>query len=111
MLKTSSFSKTGKLLGLAAGVSLFLLASYGCQDSAASQGRPMPGSTAASGHPAKGGAELWSDNCMRCHNLRPPTQYSNAQWQIIMHHMRVRADLTGEEQRKILEFIQSANLH
>jgi cytochrome c5 len=55
------------------------------------------------------GEELWTMNCQRCHNIRPPTMYSNAQWDVIVHHMRVRANITGEEQRAILEFLKSAS--
>lgn len=54
------------------------------------------------------GEELWSMNCQRCHNLRSAVTYSNAQWEVIVHHMRVRANLTGEEQRAIVEFLKSS---
>jgi nitrate/TMAO reductase-like tetraheme cytochrome c subunit len=54
------------------------------------------------------GEELWSNNCQRCHNIRPPTMYSNAQWDVIVHHMRVRANITGQEQRAIVEFLKSS---
>lgn len=54
------------------------------------------------------GEELWSNNCMRCHNVRPPTMYSGAQWDVIVHHMRLRANITGQEQRAIVEFLKSA---
>jgi nitrate/TMAO reductase-like tetraheme cytochrome c subunit len=54
------------------------------------------------------GEELWSNNCMRCHNIQPPTRYSNAQWDVIVHHMRLRANITGQEQRAIVEFLKSA---
>jgi nitrate/TMAO reductase-like tetraheme cytochrome c subunit len=54
------------------------------------------------------GQELWSNNCLRCHNIRPPTMYSNAQWDVIVHHMRVRANITGQEQRAIVEFLKSS---
>src|ERR1700750_338847 len=54
------------------------------------------------------GEELWSNNCMRCHNIRPPTMYSNAQWDVIVHHMRIRANITGQEQRAIVEFLKSS---
>jgi len=57
--------------------------------------------------PAKSGTQLWSENCTRCHNARPPTTYSGAQWTLVMHHMRSRANLTGEEERKILAFLQA----
>jgi cytochrome c5 len=54
------------------------------------------------------GEELWSNNCMRCHNIRPPTMYNNAQWDVIVHHMRIRANITGQEQRAIVEFLKSS---
>jgi hypothetical protein len=54
------------------------------------------------------GEELWSNNCLRCHNIRPPTTYGDAQWDVIVHHMRLRANITGQEQRAIVEFLKSA---
>ena len=57
--------------------------------------------------PAKSGTQLWSENCTRCHYARPPGYYSGAQWTLVMHHMRSRANLTGEEERKILAFLQA----
>ena len=57
----------------------------------------------------KGGAQVWSENCMRCHNLRRPRQRSDREWTVIAHHMRVRANLLAEEHRLILRFLQSAN--
>lgn len=51
------------------------------------------------------GAKLWAENCVRCHNLRPPDSYSDVEWRIIVHHMRVRANLTAEEHRAILGFL------
>jgi hypothetical protein len=67
-------------------------------------------SSAASGDSYMGltGEELWSNNCLRCHNIRPPTMYNNAQWDVIVHHMRLRANITGQEQRAIVEFLKSA---
>ncbi|MCH9035532.1 MAG: cytochrome c [Planctomycetes bacterium] len=55
------------------------------------------------------GALAWSQNCMRCHNLRNPMERSDREWDVIVHHMRVRANLTAEEHRLILRFLQSAN--
>ena len=46
---------------------------------------------------------------MRCHNIRSPGSYSASQWGVIMLHMRVRANLTPEEHRKILEFLKSGS--
>ena len=59
--------------------------------------------------PKKGGAELWAENCTRCHNARPPEYYSDAQWDAVVHHMRLRANLTGQEARTIAEFLKASN--
>lgn len=56
-----------------------------------------------------GGEELWSNNCQRCHNMRSPSMYTPAQWNVIVHHMRVRANITGAEQRAISDFLKSAS--
>lgn len=53
------------------------------------------------------GQELWSMNCQRCHNMRSPPMYSDAQWELIVHHMRVRANITGADQRAIADFLKS----
>lgn len=57
----------------------------------------------------KGGAQIWAENCSRCHNMQAPDRYSSAQWATLVHHMRLRADLTGEETRKITEFLQASH--
>ena len=57
----------------------------------------------------KGSAQLWAENCVRCHNVRSPSTYSDAEWDVAMMHMRTRANLTAEESKKILEFLKSAN--
>lgn len=58
---------------------------------------------------AKGGAQLWGENCNRCHNYRPPQSFSDTQWEAVVMHMRLRADLTGEERRKITEFMKASH--
>ncbi len=55
------------------------------------------------------GARIWADNCIRCHNIRTPASFSDRQWGIIVHHMRVRANLTGEQHEAVLRFLQAAN--
>ena len=55
------------------------------------------------------GARIWARNCIRCHNIRTPASFSDRQWGIIMHHMRVKANLTGEQSEAILRFLQAAN--
>ena len=70
------------------------------------------GEVAAGTNPSaaeKSGAQLWAENCVRCHNIRSPSSYSSAQWEVAMMHMRVRANLTPEEHKKILEFLKSGS--
>ena len=56
-----------------------------------------------------GGAQLWAQNCGHCHNIRSPNSYSDAQWDVVMLHMRVRANLTAEEHKENLAFLKSAH--
>ncbi len=74
---------------------------------AASTTQPVEASATASAAP--GGAQLWADNCSRCHNMRPPQSYSDAQWEAVTMHMRLRANLTGTEQREITRFLQASH--
>jgi nitrate/TMAO reductase-like tetraheme cytochrome c subunit len=53
--------------------------------------------------------QLWSENCSRCHNMRQSDEFSDAQWAAIVHHMRLRANLTGDDARKITTFLQASN--
>jgi hypothetical protein len=57
----------------------------------------------------KSGAVLWGETCARCHNAPNPTAFSDAQWDAIGSHMRVRAGLTAEESAKIVTFLQQSN--
>jgi len=66
------------------------------------------GAVSSDSYTGLSGEELWSNNCLRCHNIRPPTMYNDAQWDVIVHHMRLRANITGQEQRAIVEFLKSA---
>jgi len=55
------------------------------------------------------GVQLWADNCARCHNMRPPESYSDAQWDVAVLHMRVRANLTADDANAIVKYLKSAN--
>ena len=67
------------------------------------------GSKAEAAAPAEGGAQLWSQNCGRCHNYRDPGEFSDAEWAVIIHHMRVRVPLYGKDADAILTFLQGSN--
>ena len=58
---------------------------------------------------AKNGMQLWGENCIRCHNAPSSGDYSNAQWETIGMHMKLRAELTDDEINKIATFLKSTN--
>ena len=96
-------------MGLAAGMlTAGLIVAGGCSTKMPTAAT-RPAILAESAAAGKSGAQLWTDNCMRCHNLRGPETYSALQWEVAMHHMRLRANLTGQETRKITEFLKSAS--
>ncbi|MGB3078089.1 MAG: cytochrome c [Saprospiraceae bacterium] len=58
----------------------------------------------------KSGAQLWGENCVRCHNTPSPADYSDGQWEAIGMHMRLRTQtLSPDEMNKIVAFLQSGN--
>lgn len=52
------------------------------------------------------GAELYAVNCNRCHEERFPKEFTATEWTTLMLHMRVRANLTAAESKKILKYLQ-----
>lgn len=54
---------------------------------------------------AKSGAQLWVENCQRCHNTPSPSSFSKEQWVTIGLHMQTRAQLTEKEKDKIVAFL------
>jgi hypothetical protein len=58
---------------------------------------------------AKSGAQLWSENCQRCHNTPSPTTFSDEQWKTVGMHMQTRALLTNNERDKVVAFMQDFN--
>ena len=96
---------------LAKTITLALLATaglltVGCQHNGSSTATPAAAEVAANDKP---GSQLWAENCGRCHNIRPPGSFSDTQWDAVVHHMRFRADLTGEEARKIVAFLKASH--
>ncbi len=55
------------------------------------------------------GAAMYGATCARCHYARSPLERSDRQWVVIMNHMRVRANLTGQQTRKVLAFLMATN--
>ena len=94
------------------GLAIFTLLIIGCSTVNPKGGEAVTPdkSSVASASPAQnGGAEVWAQNCGHCHNIRSPGSYSDAQWEVVMLHMRVRANLTADEHKKILAFLKSAH--
>ena len=109
MSRTHTLRNTSVALTLFVGL---LLAVVGCSDGGASPGAALakPATTTPlAAKSTKGRAQIWSENCMRCHNMRPPDWYSDAEWDLAMQHMRVRGYLTGQQQKEILELLQASN--
>mgnify|MGYP001031697927 FL=1 len=57
----------------------------------------------------KSGAQLWGEVCNRCHLAPSPADYNDTDWETISLHMKVRANLTEKEIKKIEAFLKSAN--
>lgn len=58
---------------------------------------------------AKSGAQIWGENCIRCHNAPSPETFSDVDWDVATKHMEIRANLTPSEAQKVKAFLQSAN--
>ena len=95
-------------LGATALAALTLFAA-GCQTTHTEHAGQKAQANAEVKDTGKGGAQLWAENCVRCHNNRSPSTYSDAEWDVAMQHMRIRANLTAEESRRILEYLKPAN--
>ncbi len=54
------------------------------------------------------GARLWPVYCAQCHNARPGSQFSPAQWDIITMHMRTQSIMPAKNMRAIKEFLKEA---
>ena len=52
------------------------------------------------------GSELYAVNCNRCHQKRYPTEFNSGQWQTLMTHMRVRANLPAKQAKEVLKYMK-----
>ncbi|HYJ64724.1 MAG TPA: cytochrome c [Parafilimonas sp.] len=57
----------------------------------------------------KSGAQLWAENCSRCHSAPGPGEFNNDNWDIVGTHMQVRANITGTDEKKIIDFLKGTN--
>lgn len=55
------------------------------------------------------GAQVYRQNCGRCHQPRRPAERSDEEWEVIISHMRLRANLTGKEAEAVKKFLKDFN--
>ncbi len=55
---------------------------------------------------SKSGAQLWAENCQRCHNIPSPSTFSPEKWETIGMHMQSRGLITDKERDKIVAFLK-----
>jgi len=90
------------LAAAAAGIfGLFLTAGYAGGDA---KSEKPPEKTAET--QKLSGADLYAINCNRCHSERYPKEFQASQWQTIMIHMRVRANIPASQAKEILKYLQ-----
>jgi hypothetical protein len=94
-MKKSYHTKLLSIIGVIAIISAAFVMMDGCK---------VPESIAN-----KSGAQLWGENCIRCHNSPDPKTYSDDHWDAATEHMRQKAILTDAEITKIRIFLKSAN--
>ncbi len=90
-----------------------VLATLGCQSTPidltsgpAPLRTPRPGEHAQSFEDSLTGGEVFSMYCNQCHNARALAERPFLNYENVMAHMRVRANLTGVEYEKLLEFLR-----
>ena len=52
------------------------------------------------------GAHLWSIYCNQCHNARPGSEFTPAQWDAITMHMKTLSNMPAKDMRAIKEFLK-----
>jgi mono/diheme cytochrome c family protein len=105
MRSIKNFSATGL-----ANVLIFVAVITGAAGCAASHGEQKPAVPevkVAAAPTAPSGAELYAINCNRCHPERSAVERNAAEWQTIMIHMRVRANLPAAQANAILSYLQA----
>ena len=100
---------TTKMCATAAALALMGFVLVGCSTPSDAGKSDSASATQKSAAAGPNGAAMWVQNCGHCHNIRSPDSYSDAQWEVAMLHMRLRANLTADEHRRILTFLKSAH--
>ena len=94
-------------------IGVAVLATVGCQNMPIDLARgpaplriPRPGEPPQSFEDSLTGGQVFAMYCNQCHNARALAERPFFNYENIMAHMRVRANLTGEEYAKLIAFLQ-----
>ena len=52
------------------------------------------------------GSKLWPNYCGNCHEARGPSDRSPADWDLIIMHMRARANIPADAAEAIVEYLK-----
>jgi len=58
---------------------------------------------------ASRGAELWGEYCVLCHNARSGSEFNRLEWDTLLLHMRVRANLPAEDAEAMRVYLRSSH--
>lgn len=53
------------------------------------------------------GAKMWFSYCGQCHNARPGGEFNRLEWDTLMLHMRVRANLPARDAEAIRVYLRA----
>lgn len=101
-------SSQTRVRGIVMAMTAVILSAASLVTLAADTSQP-PQATAQDGAQFARGAAEWQQLCGSCHNLRSPSELTNAEWDVAMGQMRVRAGLTGQQERDITAFLKASN--
>jgi hypothetical protein len=67
---------------------------------------PRPGAPAETYEGSLTGGEVFSMYCNQCHIARPLAERPFLNYENVMAHMRARANITGQEYARLIEFLE-----
>jgi hypothetical protein len=94
------FNRVVVLLAVILAANVVLVATAPADESKPVVKKPVPAKKKLTG------AELYAINCNRCHAERYPTEFTSGQWQTLLTHMRVRANLPAKQAKEILKYLK-----
>ena len=92
---------------------LLLIALCGIVSCASSKRVPVPDVKMATKSPVdieelKRGYEIFTTNCIRCHEQRTPDQISENNWHAVMPAMAWNAGLTKADEEAVMKYVMAA---